>query len=875
MRAITAYTASVGLLIFFADAFRLDLPVPALLLITAGVTAFFAVMFASFISGIITLGLTAVGIVIVSFTYSDIIAFMENAMFTLWNTVMTRLADAGYQSLGVLTLNELEGVAPELYTIVAVTATSVLFSLLFTSCILHRVKLFPILFFGIIVCSSIFTYNISGDNLGFALIMASLCAIAVLKFYDTIYNNGKLDKKSAGLGGYAGFAALILALITVVIPMSRVNKRWVEIPSINDNLNYARAFISSIVIGNTPNLSDLGYLGNMDTLNTRSARAEDRSFDGKVMMKVETAFNLPIYLRSWIGSYYVGDSWYSATTDTVNGYKDEFGANFSPEVLTYNFYKYINPRFVTLNNLSSYVNHIDDGFVTTSVDVSGVKSTGNLLYVPSVMNAEPGALKSGTRDYEQYGGEWNNYYEGIVTTSWFNFNKSYRAVTFAPIYRSDKFNDNLNNHLRYYHLSIAFIKQYGSDGAFGDRRQAIVEEFAQLAESYGLEYAEPSILDRYFDMNNIERQNFWLEQIYMPERYSAFVAKNYTYVNEADLMEVIYPIRNDIYTQIGNLPGGNYSPHTLVKAVVDYLGENCEYTLTPRQPAANDDSSALKLFLTDIKEGYCVQFATAATMILRSMNIPTRYAEGYIAAAFHRNDDPNRSGNYISDVHDYNAHAWIEVYVEGIGWMQYETTPAYYVEMYAPYEDLTSSQSTSSGSSMTEETPIETTDEITDTDVATSTNDASITAFTAITVALVAIAAAVVCVLYKNKARKALDKRHGIIDTASRGVNLEDERIHETAKRLHDYIIEVYAAAGCVPYLSEQPTEFAKRVSIAMRDEDFNVIVGYIEKEEFGSGVTRAELKLMGDYLRDLWEKLYYGVNPFKRFWLRYVKRVM
>lgn len=76
--------------------------------------------------------------------------------------------------------------------------------------------------------------------------------------------------------------------------------------------------------------------------------------------------------------------------------------------------------------------------------------------------------------------------------------------------------------------------------------------------------------------------------------------------------------------------------------------------------------------------------------MLREMGIPARYVEGYIVTDFRRNlvaDSPQR---YSASVRDYHAHAWIEVYYDGIGWLNYEATPAYMADMYEEPEAVPS-----------------------------------------------------------------------------------------------------------------------------------------------------------------------------------------
>ncbi len=124
--------------------------------------------------------------------------------------------------------------------------------------------------------------------------------------------------------------------------------------------------------------------------------------------------------------------------------------------------------------------------------------------------------------------------------------------------------------------------------------------------------------------------------------------------------------------------------HELVMAIVDYLKKNYTYTLDPTA-AVDETLDGVENFLAVTKEGYCVQYASALALLLREAGIPARYVEGYVACDFSRNYNTDAVGSYVATVRDRNAHAWVEVWYDGIGWVQYEATPVYYDDMYVRY----------------------------------------------------------------------------------------------------------------------------------------------------------------------------------------------
>lgn len=111
-----------------------------------------------------------------------------------------------------------------------------------------------------------------------------------------------------------------------------------------------------------------------------------------------------------------------------------------------------------------------------------------------------------------------------------------------------------------------------------------------------------------------------------------------------------------------------------------FKSREISYTLEPGNMPSGEN--AVDYFLYENKKGYCMHFASAAVMIFRLNGIPARYAEGYIISpgSFLGNGRKNAASSesgYVTQVRDYQAHAWPEVYIDGFGWVPVEVTPAY------------------------------------------------------------------------------------------------------------------------------------------------------------------------------------------------------
>ncbi|MET9428674.1 transglutaminaseTgpA domain-containing protein [Streptomyces sp. NPDC003036] len=75
---------------------------------------------------------------------------------------------------------------------------------------------------------------------------------------------------------------------------------------------------------------------------------------------------------------------------------------------------------------------------------------------------------------------------------------------------------------------------------------------------------------------------------------------------------------------------------------------------------------AVSRFLRD-KEGFCVHFSFSMAAMARTLGIPARVAVGFTPGA--------QQGGGVMSVGIRDAHAWPELYFDGVGWLRFEPTP--------------------------------------------------------------------------------------------------------------------------------------------------------------------------------------------------------
>lgn len=111
-----------------------------------------------------------------------------------------------------------------------------------------------------------------------------------------------------------------------------------------------------------------------------------------------------------------------------------------------------------------------------------------------------------------------------------------------------------------------------------------------------------------------------------------------------------------------SVTAGGSTAYEKMELLERYLQQNFTYTLTPGNVPAGRDF--VDYFL-ETGEGYCVYFASAMTVMARTLGIPARFVIGYGLGA--------REGDSWIAM-QRNAHAWVECYFYGIGWLAFDPT---------------------------------------------------------------------------------------------------------------------------------------------------------------------------------------------------------
>jgi transglutaminase-like putative cysteine protease len=115
-------------------------------------------------------------------------------------------------------------------------------------------------------------------------------------------------------------------------------------------------------------------------------------------------------------------------------------------------------------------------------------------------------------------------------------------------------------------------------------------------------------------------------------------------------------------TQITGSASNNYDK---AAALETYLKTHYGYTL---QLPSSSIADPLANFLFERKQGHCEYFASSMAVMLRTLHVPSRVVNGFTSSEFN-----DLTGKYV--IRARSAHAWVEAYFPGYGWVTFDPTP--------------------------------------------------------------------------------------------------------------------------------------------------------------------------------------------------------
>lgn len=355
-------------------------------------------------------------------------------------------------------------------------------------------------------------------------------------------------------------------------------------------------------------------------------RMGDLQFTGETILQVQTSKQEVDYLKGFVGSVYTGQSWEALTTQDyaeLTGLLENYKVQNFPD------------WFVQLLPCQA-----DQDAYRYRISVVNVSGDPRSVYTPYGLSSRPSELE---------GLQFVN--DGVLRSS-------------NPIFGVQEY--------AFQAVSLAWNHQFLSlRQRISDNFTAIPPHNGSSLEALGLydgsvqsgEYAEYdgswTASEQLLDELPQQSRDF----VAAAQAYQTFVYEHYTQLPD-ELRSTL-----TTYLESRGLTGETAgSPWQAAQLVRQLLTEENGYSLTPGVTPEGEDF--IEYFLTENHRGYCVHFASAAAALLRAMDIPARYVGGFVIPS----DGVSNSGGWMN-IADSQAHAWVELYLSGVGWIPVEVTP--------------------------------------------------------------------------------------------------------------------------------------------------------------------------------------------------------
>lgn len=151
--------------------------------------------------------------------------------------------------------------------------------------------------------------------------------------------------------------------------------------------------------------------------------------------------------------------------------------------------------------------------------------------------------------------------------------------------------------------------------------------------------------------------------------YANFVYDHYLEVDK-DMADMIDQIFFDQYQA-----DTEQTIYDVTSRIRDVLEKKAAYREQPE--TAPEGTEPISWFLNKGHEGNAVLFASAAVEAYRVQGIPARYVEGYLV----KQEQVQQTDGKVT-LTNQNSHAWVEVYLDGVGWIPIDVTPGFYYDTY-------------------------------------------------------------------------------------------------------------------------------------------------------------------------------------------------
>lgn len=199
-----------------------------------------------------------------------------------------------------------------------------------------------------------------------------------------------------------------------------------------------------------------------------------------------------------------------------------------------------------------------------------------------------------------------------------------------------------------------------ADGITGEKEYSFTAKSGLAAQAYAL----------LGELNDRWQEEPLADYLTFEGYYRDFVYESYLTIPEET--------KKTLVAYLGDAPEVITS-YEAKRRILSCLDDTLTYSETPGN--ADGEKDIVSALLEDGSGGYDVHYATAAAVMLRYYGIPARYVEGYLITP---QAVEGKTGETTLTLTGRDAHAWVEFYEDGVGWIPFEPTPGYRGVMEEP-----------------------------------------------------------------------------------------------------------------------------------------------------------------------------------------------
>ncbi|PJJ63657.1 transglutaminaseTgpA domain-containing protein [Compostimonas suwonensis] len=185
-------------------------------------------------------------------------------------------------------------------------------------------------------------------------------------------------------------------------------------------------------------------------------------------------------------------------------------------------------------------------------------------------------------------------------------------------------------------------------------------------EPQGLTATSPTVSTRY--------QNYTVDSLVVDPTREQLAAAGDSVPADIERYLELPELPQTITDAAAEATAGAFSNYDKALALQQYFrgGDFFYSTETPVEEGYDGDGIGVIQTFLERKTGYCVHFASAMTIMARSLGIPARIGLGYLPGTRTGTTDDDRATYTVSS---YDLHSWPELYFDGVGWVSFEPTP--------------------------------------------------------------------------------------------------------------------------------------------------------------------------------------------------------